>query len=184
MSDAELDTLLGFFKALSDGSRLKIVGVLATRQATVGELSAMLGLKPPTVSHHLARLRQVGLIEHEAQGTSRVYRLVPGELERLSEKVLGGAVQVASEAAAPDQYDAKVMTAFVRGETLLKIPSTRRKRDVILRWLVEDFEWDVRYAESEVNERLQRHHWDCATLRREFIACGLMERENQVYWRV
>jgi DNA-binding transcriptional ArsR family regulator len=53
-SDAELLTM---FKALADESRLKIIGLLATRERSVDELATTLKLKPPTVSHHLATLR-------------------------------------------------------------------------------------------------------------------------------
>jgi hypothetical protein len=35
-----------------------------------------------------------------------------------------------------------------------------------------------------VNEIIQRHHPDSATLRRELIGAGLMQREGGVYWRV
>ncbi len=36
----------------------------------------------------------------------------------------------------------------------------------------------------EINEELKRHHWDCATLRREFISFKLMARERGMYWRL
>jgi len=42
----------------------------------------------------------------------------------------------------------------------------------------------ARYPERAVNETLQRHHWDSATLRRELIGAGMMARDAGVYWRL
>ena len=70
------------------------------------------------------------------------------------------------------------------GVRLIKIPGSRKKRDVILEWLIQDFQPGVRYPEKELNEIIQRHHPDTATLRREFIATKRMQRRNGVYWRV
>jgi hypothetical protein len=78
----------------------------------------------------------------------------------------------------------KVLASFV-GETgnLAVIPASRRKRRIVLRWLAEQFEEGRRYRESEVNELLQRRHWDCATLRRELIGYGMLGRDAGTYWR-
>ena len=73
---------------------------------------------------------------------------------------------------------------FLNGDELKEIPASRKKRLVILRWLVNKFDFGVQYPEAQVNEIIKRHHPDFATLRREFIGNGLMERENAVYWRV
>ncbi len=49
------DELVGFFKALADPNRLKIVGLLAQKPYSVEELAALLELKASTVSHHLSQ---------------------------------------------------------------------------------------------------------------------------------
>ena len=69
------DKLLLFFKALADANRLKILGLLAQRPYSGEELAALLGLKASTVSHHLSRLSQVGLVSARAEGYYSVYRL-------------------------------------------------------------------------------------------------------------
>src|SRR5271170_8101865 len=56
MSETDLATLLAFFKAMANESRLRIVGLLAERERSVQELAELLELKEPTVSHHLAAL--------------------------------------------------------------------------------------------------------------------------------
>src|SRR3984893_18615946 len=83
-SDAELLTM---FKALADESRLKIIGRLPTRERSVDELATTLKLKPPTVSHHLATLREIGLVDMRAAGTTHVYHFQPAALRRLNRKL-------------------------------------------------------------------------------------------------
>lgn len=83
-----------------------------------------------------------------------------------------------------DTWEQKVLKNYREGDRLKEIPASRKKRQVILKWLVNQFEERVRYPEATVNEIIQRHHPDYATLRREFIINKLMERENGVYWRV
>ena len=67
--------LVAFFKALADSNRLKIVGLLAQQPYSVEELAALLELKPPTVSHHLSKLAEVGLVSARAEGYYSVYQL-------------------------------------------------------------------------------------------------------------
>jgi len=54
------EQLVVFYKALSDANRLRIVGLLAIRGHSVEELAALLDLKAPTISHHLAVLAEAG----------------------------------------------------------------------------------------------------------------------------
>ena len=64
-----------------------------------------------------------------------------------------------------------------------EIPASLKKRQVILRWLVEDFEPGRDYAEKEVNAIIGRRHPDFATLRRELIVGGLLTRAKSIYRR-
>ncbi|NEP18512.1 MAG: winged helix-turn-helix transcriptional regulator, partial [Leptolyngbya sp. SIO4C1] len=50
MAAPQFETLLAFFKALANESRLKLVGLLAQREHSVEEMAALLQLKEPTVS--------------------------------------------------------------------------------------------------------------------------------------
>src|SRR5579859_4056290 len=69
-----------FFRSLADENRLRILGIVAGRECSVEELAAMLEIKPPTVSHHLAHLKELGLVQMRAEGTTHLYRL---DLENL-----------------------------------------------------------------------------------------------------
>jgi len=184
MNPDEFQTLVQFLKALANESRLKLLGLLAERERSVKELANRLHLKEPTVSHHLARLQELGLVSMRPEGTTHRYRLQADTLHRLSRELFTP-TQVASiaDTVEGESWERKVLRTYFDGDTLTRIPATRKKRDVILKWLVNRFEPGVRYAEAEVNEILKRHHPDSATLRREFIMTGMMERTKGVYWR-
>lgn len=63
------------FKALAHPGRLCIVDELARGERCVCELADLLGVRMPTVSRHLALLRQAGIVEDEKRGPQVFYRL-------------------------------------------------------------------------------------------------------------
>jgi predicted transcriptional regulator len=183
--DRAFDLVLGFFKALADESRLRIVGLLAAGgERSVDELAAVLELRAPTVSHHLARLRALGLVSMRAEGNVHLYRLEADALRDLSRQVLAlDQITALARDVDAEAWQQKVLRDFFEGERLKEIPASRKKREVVLRWLASQFPMDVRYREVEVNELLRRYHPDTATLRRELVGAGLLQRERSVYWR-
>ena len=186
MPEADLATLLAFFKAMANESRLRIVGLLAERERSVQELAALLDLKEPTVSHHLAALKALGLVTARPEGVVRWHALRIETLTELNRSLLdpAGGVALAHEVApAEDAWEAKVLASYVDAQgKLAAIPASRRKRAIVLKWLARQFREGRRYREAEVNEILQRRHWDCATLRRELVGHGMMARQAGVYW--
>src|ERR671922_673016 len=86
LSDEEADATARLFKALGDPARVRIVNVLATsdQPVCVCELVEPLGLTQPTVSHHVKRLTDAGLLEREQHGKWAYYSLRPEAAERLS----------------------------------------------------------------------------------------------------
>jgi DNA-binding transcriptional ArsR family regulator len=182
MPEADAEALLAFFKAMANESRLRLVGLLAQRERTVQELAETLELKEPTVSHHLAVLKEIGLVTVRPEGVLRWYALKPGALTDMNRRLLE---QDAAELAPPESWESRVLAGYLDKDGALKaIPASRRKRQVILAWLVDEFEEGRRYPEAEVNATLQRRHWDCATLRRELIGHRMMARDAGVYWRL
>jgi DNA-binding transcriptional ArsR family regulator len=76
------------FNAIAEPRRRRIVELLSRgdpRPQSVGELVAALDLPQPTVSKHLAVLREVGLVTVEREGRNRMYRLNPRELQPVHE---------------------------------------------------------------------------------------------------
>ena len=185
--EERIETLLRALKTLADLSRLRILGAVATQERTVEELADLLELKAPTVSHHLARLRELDLIETRADGVTRWNRLNSAGIERLA-KLLAAPEMVAAAAAEVEgaTWERKVLRDFLDESDpprLREIPAQRKKRQVILRWLADQFEWERDYSEKEVNALLKRRHEDTATLRRELIGERLMARDSGRYWR-
>ncbi len=181
------DDLLLIFKALADANRLKIVGLLAQRSYSGEELAALLGLKASTVSHHLSRLARVGLVSARAEGYYSVFQLDEAALQKT--RLLFSHSNLVTVASGVDinGYDRKVISDFTRPDGSLKeIPSQRKKLDVILRYVVRDFETGKRYTEKQVNKILSRFHADTASLRRALVGSNLMDREDggEQYWRL
>ncbi|AFZ31350.1 transcriptional regulator, ArsR family [Gloeocapsa sp. PCC 7428] len=178
-------SLLRFFKVLADESRLKMLGILANRECSVEELAVLLQLKEPTVSHHLNKLKELQLVKMRAEGNTHLYQLDTEALQGISKEIFSPK-QIASlaENIEGEAWERKVLQNFLVDGRLKEIPASRRKRVVILKWLVNQFETGVKYPEIKVNTILKRYHEDCATLRRELIGYQFMQRENSIYWRI
>jgi predicted transcriptional regulator len=181
------DELVSFFKALADANRLKIVGLLAQQPYSVEQLAAILNLRPSTVSHHLSKLADVGLVSAKAYSYYNVYQLEEEKLQQtrllFSQQDLAAVVEDVDL----DAYDRKVVEDYSLPDGKLKtIPSQSKKLEAILRYVVESFELETLYSEKQINEILSRFHEDVATLRRELVGFGLIDREEngEAYWRV
>jgi ArsR family transcriptional regulator, arsenate/arsenite/antimonite-responsive transcriptional repressor len=81
----------GLFKALADPHRVRIMNLLVNsdRAVCVCELVEPLGLTQPTVSFHLKKLREAGLVTRYKQGTWSYYEIDGEALQRLG-RVFGG----------------------------------------------------------------------------------------------
>jgi predicted transcriptional regulator len=179
------EELVAFFKALAEANRLKIVGLLAQQPYSVEQLAAILHLRPSTISHHLSRLAEVGLVSAKADSYYNVYQLEEEKLQQtrllFSQQDLAAVVEDVDL----DAYDRKVVEDYSLPDGRLKtIPAQRKKLEAVLRYVVKAFEPGVRYSEKQVNEMLTRFHEDTATLRRELVSYGLMGREGGggEYW--
>lgn len=177
--------LLEFFKLLADEKRLQIVGLLARQDYTVEEMAAILALSPATVSHHLQRLVQAGLVEARASQHYHIYSLQLQVLRDMSQQILStDRLQEATEDLDLDAYDRKILRDYMEDGRIKMWPHQWKKREVILRYLLQQFEPERRYTEREVNEIIGRVHEDYATLRREMIDTQRMARDHDVYWRI
>jgi DNA-binding transcriptional ArsR family regulator len=177
--------LLRFFKALADESRLKIVGLLAASEHNVQDLARSLGLKEPTISHHLAVLREAELVRMRSDRNTHWYRLDFEVLRGVSRTVLRreNLVTISNDLDAND-WERKVLGNFTDGDRLKEIPAARKKRWAILKWLVGRFDPGATYTENQLNEIIKRHHWDTATLRREMIGYRMLARHKGIYRRL
>jgi biotin operon repressor len=176
----DVDRLAQLFRALADPARLRILGAIAERPQSGKELAEALKLTPPTISHHMHKLTEAGLVRVTSEGTRHTYHL--------DERPLREAIATSSSAAAgalPEDEETrerqKVLRDFFDGERLKSIPAQRKKRVIVLQHLVERFAVDARYSEREVNDLLRPAHEDVATLRRELVDYGFMRRDQGIY---
>lgn len=87
----EAELLAARFKALSDPNRLRILSIVSsneTAETCVCDLSEPLGLKQPTVSHHLKILVDAGILHREKRGVWAYFSVIPGALESLGSSLL------------------------------------------------------------------------------------------------
>ncbi len=86
LSDHEAEATAALFKALGDPARVKIVNLLATsaEPVCVCEFVPALNLAQPTVSHHLKKLADAGLLEREQRGKWAYFSLNPEASARLA----------------------------------------------------------------------------------------------------
>lgn len=90
---AGTDVLARRLKALADPVRLHLVGSLLAEPAQelcTCDLAPLVGLGEPTVSHHLKRLAEAGLVTKERRGVNVYYRAVPDAIDALSEQLRAG----------------------------------------------------------------------------------------------
>lgn len=185
MTQEDFSQLLQFFKVLGNDSRLKIMGLLANEDRSVGELAELLAVKEPTISHHLSMMKDLGLVDVRAEGNVRIYWLNNKFLETMSKDIFSQTkLATLIDSSTEDAWEQKVLQTFIEDGRISEIPSRYKKRMVILKWLVEKLEMDRQYPETELSEMLKQYHPDYAALRRYFIETGLMAREKGVYWRL
>lgn len=182
----EANELLRFFKAMADENRLRIVGLLAERSYTVEGIAAALGLSASTVSHHLSRLAEAGLVSATARSYYNDYHLNHERLAEMAQHIhTPAALRSTGSTQTDNAYDRKVLRSYLLPDGRLKeIPAQNKKLQVILRHVLHEFQPDRRYSEREVNAILEVFHPDTARLRRELVSAGWMQREpnGQAYW--
>lgn len=84
LTAAQAQQLAVVFKALADPVRLRIASIVAccpTGELCVGDIGAQFDLSGPTVSHHLRKLREAGLLSAERRATEVFYKIAPGRLD-------------------------------------------------------------------------------------------------------
>jgi ArsR family transcriptional regulator len=85
LADEEAEATAQVFKALGDPARVKIISIVATAEGSVCacEFAPALGLSQATVSHHLKRLMDTGLLDREQRGKWAYFSLNAEALEQL-----------------------------------------------------------------------------------------------------
>jgi len=87
IDEEQAGNLACLLKAIADPARLRLLSLVAAEasgESCVCDLTEPLGLSQPTVSYHLKKLVEAGLLAREKRGTWAYYSLVPGALDALA----------------------------------------------------------------------------------------------------
>jgi len=180
----EAEQSIAILKALADQSRLAIVNSLLERSQYVEEIAKRHGLAASTVSFHLRKLEQAGLISSRKEQ----YYVVIQANDAIFDTTLRQLVAAPTtgrelQDGRMDEYRRKVLETFFRNNTLVKLPAQHKKRLIVLEQFAARFEPERRYAEQEVTELIMPLFDDYCTIRRLLVDEGLIRREGTVYWR-
>ncbi|HKK00780.1 MAG TPA: metalloregulator ArsR/SmtB family transcription factor [Desulfuromonadales bacterium] len=175
---------LFIMKALADKSRLAIVNSLLERSQYVEELAERHGLAPSTVSFHLRKLEQAGLISSRKEQ----YYVVVEANDALFDATLRQIVAAAPVARELqdrriEEYRSKVLQAFFSHGRLEKLPAQHKKRLIVLEQFAKRFEPGCRYEEQEVTGLIAPLYDDYCTIRRLLVDEGMIQRDGATYWR-
>ncbi|MFD3445605.1 metalloregulator ArsR/SmtB family transcription factor [Microbacteriaceae bacterium 4G12] len=180
----QLSKIVEFHKALGDLTRVRIVALLQQGPLSGQELAGKLGLKPPTITHHITKLRDVGLIK-ERRDKNTIYFSLNTKILEMSAKAIfavGTGGDSNMEMSVTEKERSAIINNFFTKDGKLKIyPAQRKKKLVVLAHMIKGLEFGKVYQEKEINEYLKQYHEDYATLRRELIMCQYMYRENNQY---
>ena len=178
------DELVALLKCLADRSRLRIVRALAAEDLYVELLSERLALAPSTVSFHLRKLAEVGIVSSYRTQYYVMYALNRAKLNHNLLALVSAPVGDEGEQERREEaYRQRVIDSFFEYGRLTAIPRQRKKKRIVLEAAAEHFELGRVYAECEVNDVLSTINDDVCTLRRDLVGEGLLARDAQGYWR-
>jgi len=178
------DRSIAIMKALADQSRLAIVKSLLERPQYVEELARRHALAPSTVSFHLRKLEQAGLVSSRKEQYYVVVQVNEAIFDTtLREIVAATSTSEEQQDRRLEEYRRKVLESFFRHGRLEKLPAQQKKRLIVLEQFAQRFEPGRRYSEQEVTSLITPLFEDYCTIRRLLVDEGLIRREGSFYWR-
>ena len=172
---------LELLKLLADETRLEILNILLKEDSYVEKIACELSLTPATICYHLKKMESAGVVKCSRSQFYIIYSLNREifdkplfELIKKDEKIID----------TEEKYKKEVISNFFKYGRLIQIPTQRKKREIVLAEILEQFDLNREYPEKEVNEIILRYHEDFCTIRREMIAFGMMARDHEIYKRV
>ena len=91
----EFDTVAGVFKQLSDSTRVRIFWLLCHCEECVVNISSLMEMSSPAVSHHLRQLRTSGLIVSRREGKEVYYRAADTGQAQLLHRMIEETMEIA-----------------------------------------------------------------------------------------
>ena len=178
------ENALKLFKCLSDTSRLRIIQSLTQGDMYTELLAERLELTPSTVSFHMKKLEDAGLVISRKEQYYTVYSLNRAVLEKtLYEVAASEPEQIDEQQKREEAYRQRVIKAFFEYGKLRSIPVQRKKKLICYELIAEHFEPGKVYEEKEVNAIISPIYEDYCTVRRDMISEGIFSRDGTRYVR-
>ncbi|WP_283152712.1 metalloregulator ArsR/SmtB family transcription factor [Guptibacillus hwajinpoensis] len=178
----QLNRLVNFHKTLGDPTRIRILSLLAKGPLHGQAIAGKLGLKAPTITHHMTKLRDTGIVYQRKDKNTIYYYIDEKKFRSYSEALPTMLYQSEHDKEDDSVKTQAVINNFLAPDGTLKhLPSQRKKKIIILKHLINGLERGKKYPEKEMNEYIKKFHPDFATIRREFIINHFMYRENNIY---
>ena len=172
---------LELLKLLADETRIEILNILLKEDSYVEKIACELSLTPATICYHLKKMETAGIVNCSRSQFYIIYSLNREIFDKpLFELIKKDEPIVSTE----EKYKKEVLSSFFKYGRLTQIPTQRKKREIVLAEILEQFELSRTYDEKEVNEIILRYHEDYCTIRREMIAFGMMTRHRETYQRI
>ena len=173
---------LNLLKTIADETRLRILRALGEKDSYAELLAERLNLSPATVSFHMKKLVQAGLVDARREQYYMVYSLKRDVFSHtLDDLILRGDQGTTAEALREEQYRRKVLKTFMPNGYCEQMPAQLKKRIIVYREIFSRFTPGQSYTEKEVNAIISDMHADYCTVRRGFIGMDWMQRSNGIY---
>ncbi|MBR6535442.1 MAG: DUF2087 domain-containing protein [Clostridia bacterium] len=172
---------LELLKLLANETRLEILNILLKEDSYIEKIACELSLTPATICYHLKKMESAGMVNCSRSQFYIIYSLN----RKIFDKPLYELIKKDEEIVNSDEkYKKEVISSFFKYGRLTRIPTQRKKREIVLSQILEKFDFNREYSEKEVNEIILRYHEDFCTVRREMIAFGMMTRDHEIYKRI
>ena len=179
------ENALKLFKCLSDMSRLRIVQSLTQGEMYTELLSERLELTPSTVSFHMKKLEDAGIVVSRKEQYYTVYALNRAVLDRtVYDLAASRPEQMDEQEKREEAYRQKVIQSFFDYGKLRAIPVQRKKKIICYEQIATLFELGRVYEEKEVTDIISPVYDDYCTIRRDMISEGIFHRDGSKYVRL
>ncbi len=169
---------LDLLRAVLDPVRLAVLGAAARGEISIDQLADELETPRRNVARAIGDLRAHNILDKDGSLNRASFadlgRALPKEHTDLGEPVEGPWTE----------DEARTLGRFFADGRLVELPRSAAKRRLVLEKFAQEFEPGERYAERDLNFKIQLIYPDHAAIRRYMVEEGLMDRADGSYWRI
>src|SRR5699024_6931533 len=129
-------------------------------------IAGKLGLRPPTISHHLAKLKEIDIVYQRRDKNTIYFYLNKDKLRKMLLQIIRiGDEGMVEKFDITDEEKSNIIRNFI-DETgkLTALPAQRKKKLVLLEYMLRGLEHGKLYKEIEINEHIKQYYQDFATI--------------------